>query len=609
MNEQLIDYVIEMVKEQKSNAHGSNKKCFLIGDYALLKQSFNTEEIENIIKITEKLAKKGVNVARTLDYKVIKQDIMDYWNDQKNVLVSKGYVLQERAKGTPLLDMTNWNDENKRYQIDYIKQIDSISKEGQDFFNQFVKGWLEIQEAGIQIDPSKPGNFIYEQGKGITFIDLGLSSEKTDISTSVYEQLAVILNLNTYYKCYPEIQQAARERLNVIAEKYKNAIIEQGIDASVFNQVIETRFPERVSEHNKPIEENFEEEIFRLEETINEHIKEEEIKKAEIRKLQAEREEKQIIEREKRDTKTKMLEEEEERKNGKKRKESKMYALLNALIKKGIIPENEAIIYKQIFQVKTNIYSDLNPQLFKKQYMIEDLDDAITNPEHSNIRIDMRNMELESDSEVSEQTYEQIKLSVEEYFKQYFEDIAKNTDTKLLEYSEMKEKQKEGLLNEEEYINFMLLETELYEFSNAKKLFPTLGIKEKETYKKSDEVSAYLQEKNKISEEEKAEIERRRRQTDREFLYEIFKGTGITDPAELRRLYNGQEELRVLEEDLEAVLSMFSDMTNTSNPKVGKKDFKQVAESSIEEKSIAFKLLKLASQEPEKSNNIKSQGE
>ena len=194
---------------------------------------------------------------------------MDYWNDQKNVLVSKGYVLQERAKGTPLLDMTNWNDENKRYQIDYIKQIDSISKEGQDFFNQFVKGWLEIQEAGIQIDPSKPGNFIYEQGKGITFIDLGLSSEKTDISTSVYEQLAVILNLNTYYKCYPEIQQAARERLNVIAEKYKNAIIEQGIDASVFNQVIETRFPERVSEHNKPIEENFEEEIFRLEETIN----------------------------------------------------------------------------------------------------------------------------------------------------------------------------------------------------------------------------------------------------------------------------------------------------------------------------------------------------
>lgn len=118
-----------------------------------------------------------------------------------------------------------------------------------------------------------------------------------------------------------------------------------------------------------------------------------------------------------------------------------------------------------------------------------------------------------------------------------------------------------------------------------------------------------MQEKNKISEEEKAEIENRRRQTDREFLYEIFKGTGITDPDELRRIYNGQEELRVLEEDLEAVLAMFSDMTNTSNSKVGKEDFKQVAESSIEEKSIAFKLLKLASQEPEKSNNIKSQGE
>lgn len=279
MNEQLINHIIELSHEQESNSHGGNKKCFLINDYALLKQKFTTDEIEKTMQITEKLEKKGVNIARTLGFKVLKQNIQ-YWNADKDVLVSEGYVLQQRAKGTPLLDRTNWNAENQRYQIDYLKQLDSMSKEGQNFFDQFVKDWIEIQEAGMQIDPSKPGNFIYEQGKGITFIDLGLLDQKPDISTSVYEQLAVILNLYAYNNCYPEIQQSAQERLSIIMEKYKNAIVEQGIDINVFNQVIETQIPETISEHSEQAKETPEDEIARLEETINRHIKEEESRKA-----------------------------------------------------------------------------------------------------------------------------------------------------------------------------------------------------------------------------------------------------------------------------------------------------------------------------------------
>lgn len=42
---------------------------------------------------------------------------------------------------------------------------------------------------------------------------------------------------------------------------------------------------------------------------------------------------------------------------------------------------------------------------------------------------------------------------------------------------------------------------------------------------------------------------------------------------------------------------------------VSEQDFKEVAENSIEEKDVAFNALKLASQEPEKDNNIQSQGE
>jgi len=53
MSEQIIDSIIRIAEEQESSAHGSNKKCFLIDDYALLKQSFTTDEVEQIMCVTE----------------------------------------------------------------------------------------------------------------------------------------------------------------------------------------------------------------------------------------------------------------------------------------------------------------------------------------------------------------------------------------------------------------------------------------------------------------------------------------------------------------------------------------------------------------------------
>ena len=569
MSNRDIDSIIQIAEGQESSAHGSNKKCFLIDDYALLKQSFRTEEIESIMRITEELEEKGVSVARTLDYKVIEQSVGN-WDTDKNVLVSEGYVLQERAQGTPLLDRTNWNEENKRYQLDYLKQIDSISRENQGFFDSFVNGWIEIQKRGIRIDPSKTGNFIYEQGKDITFIDLGLSSQKTDIPTTVYEQLAVILNLNAYNKCYPEIQQAVDKRLSVIIDKYRNAIMEQGIDIDVLDQVLETKsIPQRVPEESEQEKEAPEDEMVRLENTINEHVRSEEIAREEARRLKAEKEEKARIEREQKEAEERRLEEAEERQNGGKRNESKMYATLYGLLKKGILPENQADLFNQVFKTKRNIYADLNPQLFKKQGTTVDLDSAIPNVENSNITIDMRSMELKDDGNVPSQTYEQIRVAVEDYFKQYFEGISQNAETKMTEYSKMREMYESGQLTEEQHIYFRLLEAELNEFSNARQLFSVLGLDE-QVLENADRVSSFLQDKNKITEEEKAEIESKKRESDRDYLGAVFEDTGITDPEELRRLYYEQDEIRVAEEDLEAVLATFSDTDTMSPTQIGK---------------------------------------
>ena len=602
MSEKLIDILIKISEEQDSNAHGSNKKCFLIEDYALLKQKFKIEDLMQVIQLTEELEEKGIRVAKTLEFKVLEQNIQG-WNSERNALISNGYVLQQRAKGNPLLDKTNWNEIDKRYQIDYVQQIDSIANEGQKFFNDFVKGWFKIQNSGMRIDPSKPGNFIYDKGNGITFIDLDVSKTQPDIETSIYEQLCVILNINAYCKCYPEIQQAVTKRLSVIMDKFKNGVVEQGIDVEVFEQVAENKMPDSILENRGKTREITAEEISSLESIISEHLKEEEKQREEIRKKQEEREEKARIEREKEEEEKRRLEQEEERKNGTKRQDSKIYAIVNELIQSGHIQENEASIYKQVFTRKGNIYADINPELFKKFNMSVSLDGIVDGIEDTNITLKMRERRLSADNKISDKTYEQIKLSVKKYFKEHFEEMGRNEENKIAEYSEMKEKNDNGLLTEEEYINFRLLESELYEFSNAKELFSILGIEEKQIFEQSDKVKSFLQEKDKVTEEEKNEIDRRKSEIDREYLYEALQGTGIRDIDELKKIYESQEEVRVSDEDLEAVLSRFSDSDKISPTQIGE-DTARAGTSISEIKQSTQEIRRDITKDNVKSNGL-----
>ena len=49
----------------------------------------------------------------------------------------------------------------------------------------------------------------------------------------------------------------------------------------------------------------------------------------------------------------------------------------------------------------------------------------------------------------------------------------------------------------------------------------------------------------------------------------VFEGAGITDPEELRKLYYSQDEVKVTEEDLEAILANFTDSDNISPSQIG----------------------------------------
>lgn len=252
MSGELIDRLIAIAEQQESSAHGGNKKCYLIEDYALLSQQFKEDELVKIMQISEELEKKGVRVARTLDYKILEQHRQN-WNSEKNIMLSSGYVLQQRAIGEPLLDATNWNQET--YQIDYLKQIDSIANEDQKFFSEYVKGWFELQRSGIRPDPSKPGNFIYDKGKGITFIDLDLTKKEPNLKTIIAEQLCVISNTALYFKSSPAVKKVANKSLNAILGKMKTAMLEQGIDLETLDEVIEQRLPQEIIDFVDPTKE------------------------------------------------------------------------------------------------------------------------------------------------------------------------------------------------------------------------------------------------------------------------------------------------------------------------------------------------------------------
>lgn len=564
MSNQTIDDFIQMAEQREADAHGSNKQCFFIDNYALLNYTFTTEELDKIMQISEELEKKGVNVVKTLDYKVI-----DHVRQAKDGNYVRGYVLQERAIGKPLFDETNYKKDSGQFQIDYFKQIDSIAQEGQQFFDNFVRGWIEIQKAGIMIDPSKPSNFIYNPGHDLTLIDLGIAKSQMDMSDLTHEQLAVILNSKTFNRCYPEIRQAVSKRFDIIIGKYKAALKEQGIVLDDYS--IEDERNKLLKENENQTEiigETPEQELKRLEQSVAEHIKEEEKKREEARRLREEREEKARIEREKKEAENRRLEEEEERQNGGKRKDSKMYAILYGMLEQGLMPQEQAEIFKRVFQTKRNIYADLNPQLFKKLGTTVDLQSVIPNLKDCNIKIDMRSMQLTGNGDSINQNYEQIKIVVEDYFKQYFESISQNVEPKMLEYSKLSEMHKNGQLTEEQFIDFRLLEAELNEFSNANQLFSVLGINE-QIMENPDRVSSFLQGINKLTDEEKAEIESKRRENDRDYLSAVFEDTGVTDPEELRRLYYSQDEIRVDEDDLEAVLSNFTSADNISPSQIG----------------------------------------
>ena len=196
---------------------GNNKKCFLFDEYVLLYGSFKENELKQLIQITQALARNGIAILPTLEYKVTEPP-----NELGYV---RGYSLQQRAKGTELYEI---NTSEKEYQT-RLKEIAEMSTTQMD---KFVSDWWSITEAGLMIDPSKCSNFFYSNGQ-ISFIDLNLLHGTKSLQECFLEASNILFGLHLKTKYKPDKTAVVQ-----ILQNLSRAFIKNGLSIDDIQTII-----------------------------------------------------------------------------------------------------------------------------------------------------------------------------------------------------------------------------------------------------------------------------------------------------------------------------------------------------------------------------------
>lgn len=169
-------------------------------------------------------------------------------------------------------------------------------------------------------------------------------------------------------------------------------------------------------------------------------------------------------------------------------------------------------------------------------------------------------------SEEQKESLSSLLLSdLTEYYSNFFSEEQATLDETLKRYARLSELPAGE--NEKLDLERTDLSTRLMILSKGKEFFRAIGTSEEIIEEVCDRIESFLDDlEQQKAEKEESEIQARRKLIDREFLEVIFEEIGITDVDELRRIYGSQAQLIVDEDDLEAVLSKFSDNSAPINP-------------------------------------------
>ena len=220
---EMIDEIIDASVGVEVSKTGGNNKCKIVEyngqKYAVLKttniecynlsrpskknKDMSKEEImatgefnfDNVMRIGA--AMQDRHVVPVLGFSWDTQKVGEYGDSA----YARGFIVQPKAPGKELYDgvkyMYEYNSDAAALLIDYTKKYSQIPPQ---HFAEFVTNYIEISKE-LSVDPSKRGNFFYDEQKGFYFIDLNFHRyrEETDEQLTADAVKYVIGQFRTIY--------------------------------------------------------------------------------------------------------------------------------------------------------------------------------------------------------------------------------------------------------------------------------------------------------------------------------------------------------------------------------------------------------------------------
>ncbi len=268
ISQDMIDAIIDASIEVQVSKSGGNNKCKIVNyngqDYAVLKttniECYNLSRPssknknmskEDIMDTGEFNFDEVMRIGASLKDNHVVPVLGFSWDTQKvgeygDCAYARGFIVQPKAPGRELYDGVRYMHEYKAEEvavlIDYTKKYAKIPPK---HFADFVTNYIAISQ-DLAIDPSKRGNFFYDEQTGFHFIDLNFHQDlnKTQDEITAEAVRYSIGQFRTIYdglfKTFPENEQveyatASKEIFENIIKGYTMA----GIDKAMLIEALD----------------------------------------------------------------------------------------------------------------------------------------------------------------------------------------------------------------------------------------------------------------------------------------------------------------------------------------------------------------------------------
>lgn len=239
----------------------TRKSCVFIDDSHVLlteRLTVSDDKISTYVENLRKAREAGINVSSIIDYKMIPNSA--YVDDRTKCNYSVGVFLMDMAKGNTLdlkcLDLdyvsTDFipNEINKylRLSNEYIEEMEKRANAAQSFYDKLVSDCLDLNKFGLEIDP-KPSNYFFDMERGFSITSVRNISGNVDFRFSKsfityihyivygYGRPVISINKEFYTKLPEEYVKRLLSIYKCIDEKIKNALITNGVDNSIIENV------------------------------------------------------------------------------------------------------------------------------------------------------------------------------------------------------------------------------------------------------------------------------------------------------------------------------------------------------------------------------------